>query len=108
MPNQIRKRISKKITKAIHDFGLIEDGDKVLIAVSGGKDSSVLLMELASRMGKFLPNCELGAIHIQSDFADKAPRRFLEDLALQYPQIPFFFKDVAKEALTTSIHPMAQ
>ena len=37
MSNAIRKRISKKITKALHDFNLIEDGDKVLIAVSGGK-----------------------------------------------------------------------
>lgn len=81
----------------MHDFNLIEDGDKVLIAVSGGKDSSVLLMELASRMGKFLPNCEIGAIHIQSDFADKAPREFLQRMAEQYSQIPFFFKDVAVE-----------
>jgi Predicted ATPase of the PP-loop superfamily implicated in cell cycle control len=97
MSSAIRKRISKKITKALHDFNLIEDGDKVLIAVSGGKDSSVLLMELANRMGKFLPNCEIGAIHIQSDFADKAPREFLQRMAEQYPQIPFYFKDVAVE-----------
>ncbi len=97
MSNAIRKRISKKITKALHDFGLIEDGDKVLVAVSGGKDSSVLLMELAARMGKFLPDCEIAAIHIQSDFADKAPREFLERMAQQYPQIPFYFKDVAVE-----------
>lgn len=97
MSNAIRKRISKKITKALHDFGLIEDGDKVLIAVSGGKDSSVLLMELAARLGKFLPDCEIAAIHIQSDFADKAPREFLERMAQQYPQIPFYFKDVAVE-----------
>ena len=95
MANAIRKRISKKITKALHDFNLIEDGDKVLVAVSGGKDSSVLLMELAARMGKFLPDCEIGAIHIQSDFADKAPREFLQRMAAQYPQIPFYFKDVA-------------
>ena len=48
-------------------------------------------------MGKFLPNCEIGAIHIQSDFADKAPREFLQMMAAQYPQIPFYFKDVAVE-----------
>ena len=40
MSSQIRKRVNKKITKAIHDFNLIEDGDRVLIATSGGKDSS--------------------------------------------------------------------
>lgn len=98
MPNQIRKRISKKITKAIHDFKLIEDGDRVLIAVSGGKDSSVLLMELANRIGKFLPRCELAAIHIQSDFADKTPQAFLQNLAKEYTQVPFYFKNVAIEA----------
>ena len=50
MSNAIRKRISRKITKALHDFNLIEDGDKVLIAVSGGKDSSVLLMAALAGM----------------------------------------------------------
>ena len=98
MSSQIRKRVNKKITKAIHDFNLIEDGDRVLIATSGGKDSSVLLMELAARLGKFGPKCELAAIHIQSDFADKAPREFLQRMAEEYPQVPFYFKDVAVEA----------
>ena len=98
MSSQIRKRVNKKITKAIHDFNLIEDGDRVLIATSGGKDSSVLLMELAARLGKFGPKCELAAIHIQSDFADKAPREFLQRMADEYPQVPFYFKDVAVEA----------
>ncbi|MCF0215446.1 MAG: tRNA 2-thiocytidine biosynthesis protein TtcA [Fibrobacteraceae bacterium] len=97
MPSQIRKRISKKITKAIHDFGLIQDGDRVLIGVSGGKDSSVLLMELANRLGKFGPQCELAAMHIQSDFADKLPRAFLKKLANEYPQVPFYYLDVAVE-----------
>lgn len=97
MANPIRKRINKKITKAIHDFNLIEDGDRVLLGLSGGKDSSVLLMELASRLGKFGPKCELAALHIQSDFAEKGPREFLVQLSKSLPQIPFYFKDVAVE-----------
>ena len=35
--------------KAIHDYGLIEEGDRVLVGVSGGKDSLALLEVLASR-----------------------------------------------------------
>ena len=97
MGSQIRKRISKKITKAIHDFGLIEDGDRILVAVSGGKDSSVLFMELSNRLGRFLPDCSIAAIHIQSDFQKDDSRQFLEELSKEHPEIPFYFKDVAIE-----------
>ena len=35
--------IRKKIVSALSDFDMLEEGDKVMVAVSGGKDSSVLL-----------------------------------------------------------------
>lgn len=36
-------KIRKQITQALNDFNMIEEGDKVMVCVSGGKDSSVLL-----------------------------------------------------------------
>lgn len=36
-------KIRKQIVQALNDFNMIEDGDKVMVCVSGGKDSSVLL-----------------------------------------------------------------
>jgi tRNA 2-thiocytidine biosynthesis protein TtcA len=40
------KRIRKLTGKAIHDFGLIENHDRILVALSGGKDSWTLLTVL--------------------------------------------------------------
>jgi tRNA 2-thiocytidine biosynthesis protein TtcA len=42
----LETRLAKKTTKAIVDYGLIEDGDRVMVGVSGGKDSWALLQVL--------------------------------------------------------------
>src|SRR5438105_12711721 len=42
----LEARIAKKTTRAIKDFNLIEDGDRVMVGLSGGKDSWALLQIL--------------------------------------------------------------
>lgn len=46
-----RKKIWSKFTKAVKDFDLIEDGDKIVVGVSGGKDS-LLLAKLFQELKK--------------------------------------------------------
>ena len=60
--------ISKKIGKAICDYNLIEDKDKVLVAVSGGKDSLSMLKLLNERRNWAPIDYELFAVHIETDF----------------------------------------
>ena len=44
--SELESRIAKKLTKAITEFGLIEDGDRIMIGLSGGKDSWALIQIL--------------------------------------------------------------
>ncbi len=58
------RKIEKKIRKAMVDYRLIEDGDKILVGLSGGKDS-IALIDLLGRRKKILkPRFEVVAAHI--------------------------------------------
>ena len=60
--------VQKLTAKAILERNLIETGDRILIAVSGGKDSTVLAWALAALKPALKKAYELAAIHISSDF----------------------------------------
>lgn len=56
--------ISKRVGKAVVDYAMLSDGDKIAVAVSGGKDSLTLLRVLNDRRS-FVPiKYELLAVHI--------------------------------------------
>lgn len=60
--------ISNRIGKAIADYNLIEDKDKILVAVSGGKDS-LSMLKLLNERRKWAPiDYDLFAVHIETDF----------------------------------------
>ncbi|WP_458734962.1 tRNA 2-thiocytidine(32) synthetase TtcA [Zobellella taiwanensis] len=44
--NKLEKRVRRLVGKAVSDYSMIEDGDKIMAAISGGKDSFVMLDSL--------------------------------------------------------------
>lgn len=93
---EVQKRahfLLRKINKAIRDYNLIEDGDKIAVAVSGGKDSLTLLHLLHWRR-KFVPQkYELVALNVQTDYGYGVPPQVLEGV-FQREGIPYAFEHV--------------
>ncbi len=55
----------RSINKAIRDYGMITDGDRVAVGVSGGKDGLTLLRLLQLRQHSAVDKCSLVAVHIE-------------------------------------------
>lgn len=62
---KLDKRLQTKFNKALTDYHLIADGDKVLVALSGGKDSLFLLEMLAQRSKIFVPRFTVEAVFVK-------------------------------------------
>ena len=58
------RRIEKRFSKGLVEYGLIEDGDKILIGLSGGKDSLALVELLARRARIFKPRFAVVVVHV--------------------------------------------
>lgn len=77
---QIRE-LYGKVGKAVCDYSLIDDGDSVLVGVSGGKDSLALLTVLAERAKSSKVNYRVVAAHIRSAAVSyKTDETFLQTL----------------------------
>lgn len=59
------KRLRHLGGRAIHQYGLIEDGDRIAVGVSGGKDSLVLIRFLAELRSRAPVKFDLGVIHLE-------------------------------------------
>src|SRR4030066_2549523 len=81
------KEIRSLMGKAIHRYGLIRDGDRILVGVSGGKDSLTMLTLLHERAKRVPIHYELIPVHIDLGFGSgraEILRDFFERQGLSY------------------------
>lgn len=64
---ELERRITRRFNKALREYRLIDDGDKVLVALSGGKDSLCLLELLGRRMRIDRPKFSVEAVHVRME-----------------------------------------
>lgn len=62
--DKIMRRVEQRFNKGMVKYRLIEDGDKILVGLSGGKDSLALLELLAKRSRILKPRFTVMAVHI--------------------------------------------
>ena len=62
------REVRRLFGKGIHHYGLIENGDRIAVAVSGGKDSMLLLWLLRERLARVPISYELVAVHVDPGF----------------------------------------
>lgn len=76
-PSYIYKTLNRAVGKALHQYDMISDGDRILVGLSGGKDSLALLTILKERQPRILIKYELFAVCVDPGFEGG----FSEDLA---------------------------
>lgn len=84
---KLQKQIRSRTSRAINDFNMIEDGDRILCGVSGGKDSYVLLDVLLHLKKVALINFDVIAVNLdqkQPGFPEHVLPEYLESRGIDY------------------------
>ena len=85
--NKCHKKLRKLVGEALTDFGMLEDGDKVMVCLSGGKDSYTLLDLMLSFQQHAPIRFEIVAVNLdqkQPGFPEEVLPAYLSDLGVAF------------------------
>ena len=86
-------KITRKFHQACADYGLIEDGDHILIGLSGGKDSLALVELLGRRAQIYKPRFTVTALHVRVKERDyRTDLTWLEEFCKE-AKVPLIVRD---------------
>ncbi len=101
--NKLRKRLRRQVGKAIADFNLIEQGDRVMVCISGGKDSHAMLELLMGLRDSAPIDFEIVAVTL-----DQKQPGYPEDILPEYLEslnIPFYILERDTYSVVRSVIP---
>ena len=67
---ELEARIAKKATRAIVDYDMIQDGDRIMVGLSGGKDSWALIQILTVLQQRAPIRFSVIAVNVDSGYKD--------------------------------------
>jgi tRNA 2-thiocytidine biosynthesis protein TtcA len=85
--NKLAKRLRRNVGRAIEDFNMIEEGDRVMVCLSGGKDSYTMLDILLSLRRSAPVDFEIVAVNLdqkQPDFPAEVLPNYLRELDIPF------------------------
>lgn len=94
------RHVEEKVKKAIYKYGLITDGDRILVGLSGGKDSLALVDLLGRRSRIYRPKFEVVVAHItMSNIPYRSDLAYLRSRAEAYG-LPFIVRETSFDPST--------